>query len=526
MQLPSYLSLSRHNVYYFRFPLPKEIHPKHKSTHIRLSLSTSNEREAMYTSNMLTYHADKILNTLQSTDMNYEQIRLKITERLTQLIKDSKTKRLKEGELNYQDRKNLEIWQDQYKRYEPDDYYEGDTLVSNASRHISNMFDNPDLDKEQHKTFVLEFIRQYPEAIGEILEFNKNPKDINFNTSSELSGGIETPLKETIETYIAEQLRAGNWKHHTERERRKSFNALLDILGHDFITEQLTKLEVRKAHEVISALPINWRGNKKTRGLTIIQASKNNDIDKISLKTLNEYMGTFITFGQWLTHRGHLKTNPFSGMKTKIKRTAKPREAFTVDQVKTILNAIEDSKIKNGRKQFRYWAVLIAIYTGARREEICQMVLDDIVKHENVWCFDINDEGENKNLKTESSKRIIPIHQNILDKGFIQYIEKLKSNNHTRLFPELKYIRQHGYGRNLGSWFNETFLVELGLKTDKLVLHSLRHTITTQLYETGANDSLVKKIRGSSDSNDVTLKYYDHSKRINEIRKALQKLPY
>ncbi len=101
MQLPSYLSLSRHNVYYYRFPLPKEIHPKHKSTHIRLSLSTSNEREALYTSNMLTYHADEILNTLQSTNMNYEEIRTKITERLTQLIQDSKTARLKDGALGY-----------------------------------------------------------------------------------------------------------------------------------------------------------------------------------------------------------------------------------------------------------------------------------------------------------------------------------------------------------------------------------------------------------------------------------------
>ena len=40
MQLPSYLSLSRHNVYYYRFPLPKEIHPNNKSSHIRLSLKT------------------------------------------------------------------------------------------------------------------------------------------------------------------------------------------------------------------------------------------------------------------------------------------------------------------------------------------------------------------------------------------------------------------------------------------------------------------------------------------------------
>ncbi len=31
MTLASYLTLSRHNIYYYRFPIPKDLHPEHKN---------------------------------------------------------------------------------------------------------------------------------------------------------------------------------------------------------------------------------------------------------------------------------------------------------------------------------------------------------------------------------------------------------------------------------------------------------------------------------------------------------------
>lgn len=527
MQLPSYLTLSRHNIYYYRFPLPKHLHPSHKPTFIRLSLGTTNERDALYTSNRLTYHAEALLERLQKQSMKYAEIKTKIKQGLTELIAEGKAERLEIGVYDKNKRKSMEHWVDQYNRYDPDDYEERDMIVHNANRKITAIFSGLDIPKESQKQFTLEFIRQYPEALNALLKFNANPEDINFNVShKENLHETQTPLEETIEKYIAENIRSGNWKYHTEQERRKSFNALLGILGQDFILESLTKETARKVRDIITSLPVNWRGNKKTRNLSIIEAAKNEDIDKISPKTVNEYMGTYIAFGNWLTDMGYINNNAFSGMKTKIKRKGKERDAFTVDQIKQILTALEDKKIKHGRKQFRYWGVIIAAYTGARREEICQMTLADIVNEEGTWCFDINDNGENKNLKTESSKRVIPIHSYILNNGFINYVERLKSNNQTRLFPELKYIEKHGYGRNLGKWFNGVFLQSLNLKTDKLVFHSLRHTVTTQLYETGAEDSMVKKIRGSGDGNDVALKYYDHSKRIELMKETLERLPY
>ena len=123
MQLPSYLTLSRHNIYYYRFPLPKQIHPKLKASFIRLSLGTTNEREALYTSNKLTYHAEALLDRLQSNDMKYDEIKNNIKDGLTKLITEGKAQRLENGVYDKNQRKTMENWVEQYGAYNPDDYY-------------------------------------------------------------------------------------------------------------------------------------------------------------------------------------------------------------------------------------------------------------------------------------------------------------------------------------------------------------------------------------------------------------------
>jgi len=475
---------------------------------------------------MLTYHADEILDRLQSIDMKYEEIRSKITERLTQLIKDSKTTRLKDGALDYQDRRNLEVWEDQYRRYKPDDYHEEDMLVSNASRHISNMFDNPSLNTEQRKTFVLEFIRQYPKAIGEILEFNKNPKDINFNVANpDEVIGEQTPITETIDAYIEEQLQGNNWIEETELERRRYLKALTGILGKDFITEKLTKKIAREVKGIVSTLPVRWTIKKETKHLSIRDAAKSKIKPTISVKTRNEYMVAYSTYGKWLEDMGYLNKNPFSNMTTSINNEEQARDAFSIVEIKRILSAIEDSKIKGSRKKSRYWGIMIAAYTGMRREEIAQLHVEDIKLIDDLYCIDINKNTDDKRLKSKSSKRIIPVHQNILDKGFIEHVENIKTRGYKRVFPDLKSGVKHRYGRNLGDWFNGTFLKQLDIKTKKNAFHSFRHTVATELGEIAVNDSLQKRILGHSMANDITARY-DHSQRLELMKEALERLPY
>jgi integrase len=360
-----------------------------------------------------------------------------------------------------------------------------------------------------------------------MLSFNKDPQDINFSIENNATVPKEqTSIEKTINSYIEEQLAGGNWETDTERERRKCFKALIDILGADFPTESLTKKLGREIKDIISGLPIRWTTQKETKNLSILEASKDKKLPKISVKTVNEYMSAYSTYGKWLEQRDYLDKNPFSYLTTKITSDEKARDDFSIDEMRLILNAIEHDKIKNSRKKSRYWGIMIAAYTGMRREEIAQLYVSDIKQENDIYYIDINKNTPDKRLKNKSSKRHMPIHQTIIDKGFIEYVEGLKANGIERIFPDLKAGEKHRYGRNLGEWFNGKFLKQLGIKTDKNAFHSFRHTVTTQLFEIGTQDSLVKKIRGSSVANDPTFNNYDHSTRLGLMKEALERLPY
>lgn len=80
-----------------------------------------------------------------------------------------------------------------------------------------------------------------------------------------------------------------------------------------------------------------------------------------------------------------------------------------------------------------YWLPLIALFSGARLNELCQLVTTDIGTHDGIATISILDEGF-KRLKTEASRRIVPIHSNLIELGFIDYVGKITMG---RIFPEL-----------------------------------------------------------------------------------------
>ena len=82
---------------------------------------------------------------------------------------------------------------------------------------------------------------------------------------------------------------------------------------------------------------------------------------------------------------------------------------------------------------------------------------------EKRWCIDILEEPDrpDKHLKNPF-KRIVPIHETILDLGLIEFIELMKKRQPTRqrLFQELKY-GETSYIRNVSRFFNQRYLPKL-----------------------------------------------------------------
>jgi integrase len=144
-----------------------------------------------------------------------------------------------------------------------------------------------------------------------------------------------------------------------------------------------------------------------------------------------------------------------------------------------------------------------------RLGEICPLYLDNIRQisgnhREKRWCFDIVEEPDrpDKRLKTLSSRRIVPIHDNLIYLGLIDFIQLLKKRepNRQRLFQELKE-GEFGYNRNVSRFFNERYLPKLDLKTSKKNFHSLRHTVSDHLKQKGIEPHFINELLGHASGN-------------------------
>lgn len=177
----------------------------------------------------------------------------------------------------------------------------------------------------------------------------------------------------------------------------------------------------------------------------------------------------------------------------------------------------------------QFWIPIIALYTGMRLDEIAQLHLDDIKQDdEGIWVVDVNADEEKK-LKTPSSKRLIPIHPFILDELKLhKYVEHLKHQGVSRLFPELNK-RRDGYSQAVSKWFNTSYKIKCGIVEDgrKKDFHSFRTTFTTHLEHKGVHLGMLKQVLGHSKGDDVTLSFYTEKYSPQQLLEGvIQKIDY
>ena len=141
-------------------------------------------------------------------------------------------------------------------------------------------------------------------------------------------------------------------------------------------------------------------------------------------------------------------------------------------------------------KAHYYWLPLIGLYTGCRINEATQLnPFTDIKldKETGIYYFHFTDESEtaegvNKSIKTNSSRRIVPIHSRLLRLGFLEYVERAKRNGKKIIFPAWA-PRNGKTSANASKWFKR-YIESIGLRDETegarlSGFHSLRHTFIT-----------------------------------------------
>ena len=354
----------------------------------------------------------------------------------------------------------------------------------------------------------------FPELVGQtqsqVQQVTVNQEVHTDQKVSSLSKHQSTSISVGIDKFISEKYKLTS---KSEMMMRTHIEMLIEEFG-DISLGKLDRGMCVKFKDDIRKLPRNRSKIQQYRNLDFHeQVSLNVDEkDRISTTTVNNILGYVSSFMKWSVINGFVEVNFFEGMKLKKQiRQRDERDRFTEKEIKKIFqkhNYIEFTEVEN-HKYSNYWTPLISVFSGMRLNEICSLYLDNIIQEKvngrkKIWCFNILEEPDrpDKHLKTLSSKRVVPIHDTLIDLGFIEFVELLKKRhtNRQRLFQELKY-GEGSYIRNVSYFFNKKYLPLLGLKTDKKNFHSIRHTVVDHLKQRLVDISFINELVGHHHGN-------------------------
>ncbi len=215
------------------------------------------------------------------------------------------------------------------------------------------------------------------------------------------------------------------------------------------------------------------------------------------------------------------------------------------------------------------WIPLIALFTGARLEEIGQLLVCDIkmsssgipyfsfktivddhetlvttrapvdpgyhvkVRYQDtddVQAVRLTDSVHAKSIKTGAGQRIVPIHSELIRSGFLQYVHE-QATVSERLFPKLQYYRNR-CTKNWSKWwarYQNEHVTNDAAKT----FHSFRHTFISRFSACSGNDTIRDALVGHAKSEQARLaqrrrdprKGYQHFD-VATLNDEIQKLKY
>ena len=174
-----------------------------------------------------------------------------------------------------------------------------------------------------------------------------------------------------------------------------------------------------------------------------------------------------------------------------------PYVAFTPDDLKALFKS---DHYRNGafKTPSEYWLPLLGLHTGARLNELCQLTVEDIAERDGVTTISILDDDENKRLKTTSSRRIIPIHSNLIKCGLLDYVRTIGKG---RIFPELPEdpARPGNFAPKASEWFTDyrraCGVGELEERSNK-AFHSFRSTLISALRKADVPGDRRRRLAG------------------------------
>lgn len=345
-------------------------------------------------------------------------------------------------------------------------------------------------------------------------------------------------LKELIERFELDANRL-ELAATTKGNHRPAFNALLGILGPEANISTINRADILKVREALLWLPAYYDKSKDLAGLPLTEivartkakrdAARQKldelgivdptdaDIQSVGMPpflkrtAINKYLGGISQLFDWAVGEQLIQFSPA----TKLRLKKVP------DSDRRSLNAEELLQLFHRDYPFDAvsWILVILLYQGLRPNEACQLHTEDVIQHQRsrVWCLRIavepradrrlSDKAPDRTLKNTHSRRLIPIHQRLVDLGFLEYLERRRAAGERMLFNVKKTTEKSRYYDSVRDHLRK-MMEDAGIYSRVTPVHSLRHTFAEALRNlAGAPQDIREAIGGWASSGSAEIDY-------------------
>jgi integrase len=260
-------------------------------------------------------------------------------------------------------------------------------------------------------------------------------------------------LSSAVEGWEKERARPPGTVH----EYKRAVEMFIQLHG-DLPVADIKKSHAREFREALQQVPSIRRGALRTATLPELSewGRKHPEAPKVSAGTVNKQLGALQAIAGWAHHNGVIPddvpwSDPFHKMRVEEEQSG--RGPFVTGELQAIFDAplfTRNESPAGAKGTAGVRLPLLSLFNGARQGELAGLKASNIRHEANTpLLFIVADRKAGKRVKTKVSERVIPVHPQLVQLGFLEYVaERRRAGEHAWLFPAVAPDQ----GRALSAW--------------------------------------------------------------------------
>ena len=327
--------------------------------------------------------------------------------------------------------------------------------------------------------------------------------------------GDSISLSDLTSFYMAKLKLGGNKK--TIQDFSSSIDVALQYFGSDTNASSINREMVRAFMLFLAKLPVRFALSKKTRGRPlqeVVEIADQLNLERSSIPTVNKRLDVLRAVFSYGLEEDKVAKNPFVNLRMKEAKKAKSkRQPMGEHDLDNLFKGLS-----RGSEDF--WVTMIALYQGARQNEILQLRREDIFKERDTWVISFHDRFDDNSLKTESSVRVVPVHHHLIGMGLADWVGHIGKGQ--RLFQSASLGVYGNYSQTYSKHINAVFR---SLRVTNH-FHSLRHSFRDACREAEVPSDIADYLGGWSGSASVSRSYGALEFSLSHMKRQLDRVDY